>query len=55
MNIFPQKIYTIEYEIYNYISKVGLQVVFLHKTLGGEWYWYKLTNSIDINKFFQFS
>jgi hypothetical protein len=30
------------------MSKVGLQVVFLHETLGGKSYWYKLPN-IDIS------
>jgi len=39
----------------NIFKKWGLYMIFFHATLGGEWYWNKLTNSINIDKFFTFS
>ncbi len=49
----------LDFSIYEYIYQKIIHgphfiwkfELFLDEDLGGEWYWYKLTNSIDIDKF----
>jgi hypothetical protein len=56
MHIFIRNLNTSQsMKDYKHISKVGLYMVFLNEILGGEWYWYKLQDSIDIDKFFKFA